>query len=65
MANSTIQPSQATVLIGVLSTVGAATSLVAIDVVGRRFLLIFSFLIMTLSMLAFVAYVQLVIVDGE
>ena len=64
MTRSSLKPSYATVIVGILSTIGSAMAITAVDTVGRRFLLTFSFFIMTLSMLVFVAYVALVIVDG-
>lgn len=65
MTRSSIQPSYATVLVGILSAVGSAVSIIAVDTIGRRFLLTFSFFIMSLSMVVFVAYVALIVVNGK
>lgn len=63
LSYSSIPPNMATVLIGIISVVGSVFSVLTVDSLGRRFLLTFSFFIMSVSMAVFVGYL-IIIFDG-
>lgn len=56
LSYSAITSDFASVLIGVISVIGSLISILTVDTIGRRFLLIFSFFIMTLSLAVFNGY---------
>lgn len=65
LTKSSIKSSYATILVGVLSIVGCVVSIGAVDKTGRRVLLTLSLFVMSISLFVFVAYVILVVENGE
>ncbi|XP_065212241.1 facilitated trehalose transporter Tret1-like [Planococcus citri] len=60
LAQSSVSPNVATILIGIVSLVSSLVSIMTVDFLGRRFLLTFSFFVMTLSMAVFVGYLTMI-----